>query len=374
MKIQIDRKHPREIRENTYFQQTAYWSQVKEVQGIGTRAFDLRISADELFPREESREPVTDDILIFLQEIGNGSRIAYIPYGPTIQPAEGTEGRFLEELSESIRPLLPPGCICLRYDLSWESLWAREEGDYLENGDWKGPPEKNSQELRLNFSTRRWNLRKANTDIQPSHTVILDLSRREEELLGDMKQKTRYNIRLSGNRGVKVRKAELEELDIWKELYRQTARRNHLVRNDSRHFRAVLEAKRNHPEFRARVDYLVAEKEGEPLAAMFLITLRNTATYLYGASSGSQRNSMATYALQWEAIRRARERGCREYDLFGIAPIPNPAHPLYGLFRFKTGFGGRILHRMGCWDYPLDRERYDEYTARELGSQGYHLR
>ena len=62
---------------------------------------------------------------------------------------------------------------------------------------------------------------------------------------------------------------------------------------------------------------------------------------------------MPTYALQWEAIRRAKAAGCLEYDMFGVAPQTDPTHPMYGLWKFKHGFGGEIFHQLGCWDYPL---------------------
>ena len=82
---------------------------------------------------------------------------------------------------------------------------------------------------------------------------------------------------------------------------------------------------------------------------------------------------MASYALQWEAIKRAKKRGCAEYDMFGVAPKPDPSHPMYGLYRFKSGFGGRMFHRMGCWDFPLDAENYNIFSASEFNSQGYHV-
>ena len=106
---------------------------------------------------------------------------------------------------------------------------------------------------------------------------------------------------------------------------------------------------------------------------MFLVITGNRGTYLYGASSSRKRNLMATYALQWKAITLAKERGCSEYDMFGIAPNPDPDHPMYGLYRFKTGFGGEIYRSMGCWDYPLDSEVYSYFAATELISQGYHI-
>jgi lipid II:glycine glycyltransferase (peptidoglycan interpeptide bridge formation enzyme) len=82
---------------------------------------------------------------------------------------------------------------------------------------------------------------------------------------------------------------------------------------------------------------------------------------------------MATYALQWEAIRFARWKGCREYDFYGISPNDDPAHPMNGLYRFKTGFGGSVLHRKGCWDYPFKDHEYSIYRSSE-GIRGmFHL-
>jgi lipid II:glycine glycyltransferase (peptidoglycan interpeptide bridge formation enzyme) len=60
---------------------------------------------------------------------------------------------------------------------------------------------------------------------------------------------------------------------------------------------------------------------------------------------------MATYLLQWQAMRDAKAAGCMRYDLFGIPPDDNPDHPMAGLYRFKTGFGGKTIHRPGSWDY-----------------------
>ena len=118
---------------------------------------------------------------------------------------------------------------------------------------------------------------------------------------------------------------------------------------------------------------LVAEWDGIPLAAMFLIISGTRGSYLYGASSSEHRNLMATYALQWEAIRISKEKGCTEYDMFGISPGPDPSHPLYGLYKFKTGFGGKLYHSLGCWDYPLISDKYNEFRSSELLSRGFHL-
>jgi len=56
-----------------------------------------------------------------------------------------------------------------------------------------------------------------------------------------------------------------------------------------------------------------------------------------------------------------------------VAPHPDPEHPLYGLYRFKSGFGGTMPPRQGTWDYPYDQNAYEVYCARESASSGFHL-
>ena len=164
-----------------------------------------------------------------------------------------------------------------------------------------------------------------------------------------------------------------EDFTIWTQLYKETCARNKIFLDNEENFKCVLRTHVGDTGKPANVDLLIAEMDNIPLAAMFLAYSDKRATYLYGASSTKNRNSMATYALQWDAILRAKKNGCTEYDMFGVAPYPDSTHPLYGLFRFKTGFGGRIFHRMGCWDYPLDTDCYDVYLASEMTSEGYHL-
>lgn len=131
-----------------------------------------------------------------------------------------------------------------------------------------------------------------------------------------MKPKTRYNINLSKRKGVKVRSLGLESLEIWYELYRQTAQRNNFFLHDISYFRIVLTARANDTLSPADVYLLVAEVDDVPLAAMFLVVSANRGTYLYGASATENRNYMATYALQWRAMELAKEKGCTEYDFF----------------------------------------------------------
>ncbi|MEA4917442.1 lipid II:glycine glycyltransferase FemX [Proteiniphilum sp.] len=366
-------KETEELYATPILQQTAFWSEVKTSLGANTLAVNFTSQNPDLFPGLSNQSYIKSDLLVILQQINRNHSVAYVPYGPEVEPQDEFQGVFLEELSESLRSILPSNCILIRYDLCWESYWAREKDHFDENGIWKGEPESHSQEFRFNFNTHNWNFKKAHSNILPANTIYLDLTHERETLLERMKPKTRYNIRLAQRKGVTVRSMGMEGMDIWYGLYKETAIRNHLLLNDMKYFRAVLDARAEHSSSPADVSLMIAEYEDKPLAAMFLVITGHRGSYLYGASSSLYRNLMATYALQWEAIMKSQLAGCTEYDMFGISPTPDPQHPLYGLYKFKSGFGGDIYHSLGCWDYPLDKESYTLFRASELGSQGYHL-
>lgn len=372
MNLFVNQKETDYIEKTPIVQQTAFWSKLKEKQGVSTKAFDIKLKAHDLSPSSRLKNYVQDDFLVLLQDIGNDGCIAYVPYGPSIEPDDENQGVFLEELSESLRPHLDSNCVLLRYDLAWESQWAKDETRFM-NDDWIGPPEKQNQEIRLNFNTQNWNLKKANTNVLPKDTIFIDLKKDETGILNQMKSKTRYNIRLSERKGVKVRRADMSDMHIWYKLYEETCIRNGIFLDHSDYFKTVLNTRAKNTNSPAEVELLIAENKEMPLAAMFIVYSGKRATYLYGASSMHNRNYMAPYALQWEAIKRAKKRGCTEYDMFGVAPYRDPSHPMYGLYRFKTGFGGNLFHRMGCWDYPLDDSNYKLFQSMEMNSQGYHV-
>lgn len=353
-------------------QQTSYWARVKQQQGCESRVFDINMvehSADSI--ASDLSNQADDDLLIILRPINNQMQMAYVPYGPNLLPEFEDRGTFLEELSESLRPFLPSNCLLIRYDLAWQSPWS---DNYKRNEDmtFDGPPQARVQEMRMNFATKNYNLRKAPTDILPPNTLFMDLKKDSDLLLRRMKPKTRYNIHLAFRRGVTVRDVDYDNLGVWYALYKETALRNHITLPDIGYFRTVLHTRANDSQSPASVHLLLAEVNGQALAGMFLVISGKRATYLYGASSSRKRNLMPAYALQWEAIQRAKQLGCQEYDMFGISPTPDPSHPMYGLYRFKSGFGGEIFHRQGCWDYPLNEPLYENYRVAEANSQGFY--
>lgn len=192
-------------------------------------------------------------------------------------------------------------------------------------------------------------------DIQPADTLILDLTKSEDELLLEMHQKCRYNIRLAEKRGVKVSQGRsAEEIEEFLSLYHETARREKLSEHDDEYMKTLIEtfiASGNGKLFFAR-------HEDKILSSIFVIHFGNTATYLYGGSSSVNRELMPNHAAQWAAIRDAKEKGFKKYDFWGIAPTDDSAHPWSGITRFKSQFGGQKISYIGAYDLPIKKAQY----------------
>lgn len=371
MEIQIEPKQIIDAYSTPIVQQTSFWSKVKERLGLVSSAYEFKVRNRDIYEGVGGFSCTNADFILFFQYLNQEDYLAYVPYGPEVEPSENNQGAFLEELSEILKSYLPKNCIALRYDLNWESHWCKEE-DFDEDGTWIGLPKSEFQEIKLNYGTCNRNLRKANTNILPASTIVLDLTQKESDLLQRMKPKTRYNIKLALRKGVEVRSMGIEGLKIWYDLYHETALRNGLFINDYLYFETMFASKMEGEDNEVKVQLLVAYYDGIPLSAMFLVLSSYRATYLYGASSSQMRNVMSTYALQWKAIQIAKANNCFEYDMFGIAPSPNPSHPMYGLYKFKQGFGGEIYHQLGCWDYPIEEDKYNYFSACEMNMQGYY--
>ncbi|MEA5029592.1 MAG: peptidoglycan bridge formation glycyltransferase FemA/FemB family protein [Sphaerochaeta associata] len=355
MNVSVQEKEPAYLYDTPLLHQSSFWSQVKQKQGFETRAFDIKVRSEDLQGSPASAY-VLDDVLVQLVPVNREQTIGYVPYGPVLSPQEDRMGLFLEELSMNLQEKLPGHCILLRYDLPWRTIWEDE--------DLSLP----LQNLRLNWGTSRRSLHKSVSNQLPSDTMLIDLRPSEEEILARMHHKTRYNINLALRKGVEVRQVGHDHLDTFYDLYRETCERNRINLHD----RSFFESLYGPTDESAGVVLLMAFHDGVPLSAMFLSRSKNRATYLYGASSSQMRNTMSTYALQWGAITMAKSWKCSEYDLFGVSPSEDRDHPMSGLYSFKKGFGGSLLHRMGCWDFAYNAEDAQNLFAYEMVGEGYH--
>jgi lipid II:glycine glycyltransferase (peptidoglycan interpeptide bridge formation enzyme) len=195
--------------------------------------------------------------------------------------------------------------------------------------------------------------------IQFRNTVILNLTPEPAELLAAMKNKWRYNISLAERRGVTIRPGGAEDIPLFYHMYAETARRDNFLIRPAAYYQDVWQ------QFMAagRAEMLLAEVEGEVVAGLILFLFGRTAWYMYGASTGQQRQLMPNHLLQWSAICRARERGCTVYDMWGAPEVFDESDRLWGVYRFKSGFGGQTVQGLGAFDYPLNSPLYWVFTA-----------
>ena len=340
--------------------QTAFWGRVNRRIGHAAEAYDLAAR-----PRATAEPIAVGDFLVFGTRLSEEVDSAYVPFGPELTPDAERVGAFLEQLSRQLRPLLGARCAFVRWDLPWTSLHAREVGDFTSEGTWTGPPSAGAREIRMNINTEERNLWKAPRDLLPPDTVVVDLTAPEETLLARMHHKTRYNVRLAERRGVLVTEGTVADLPAWYELYLATMARNQLTPLPIEHFRVMLEERGEGSASPVQTRLLLAKHRWHLLAGMLLALAPSRATYLYGASSTEHRHLMGSSALQWAAMRTAKAYGCVDYDMLGAAPRHGEDHPLSGVHRFKTGFGGRLVHREGCWDYPFDDRVYAAWRGWE---------
>lgn len=203
-------------------------------------------------------------------------------------------------------------------------------------------------------------------DVEPAHTLLLDLRMEQHVLFDRLKQKTRYNIRLAEKKGVRVQWHTAENTSEWNalvsrwwELLQETNER-HGIRSHARsyyeHMVRVLAATGN-------ASFASATHEGDVLAMNLLVSFGNTFTYLHGASSHIKKEFMAPYALQWACIFEAQRRGYHWYDFFGVSPEDQPHHALAGVTRFKKGFNGTPISYPGTFEFPISRLWYTIYRT-----------
>lgn len=203
--------------------------------------------------------------------------------------------------------------------------------------------------------------------IQFKNTVLMDLSASEDEMLARMKQKTRYNVRLAEKKGVIVRIGTSVDLPMLYEMYAETSVRDGFVIRDEGYYRTVWTTFMSSNE--PTCEPLIAEVNDEAVAAIFVFYFAGRAYYVYGMSREAHREKMPTYLLQWEAMRRAKSRGCTVYDLWGAPDEFNESDSMWGVFRFKEGLGGQVVRTLGAWDFapnPLWYKMYSEIIPRIL--------
>ncbi len=320
---QFIQNHP-----NVHLLQTGEWGELKSAFGWDA----VRITNGEVGAQ------------ILFRRLPLGFTIAYIPKGPVCSGLSSVVSEpFWNEIDS----------ICKQY----HAVFLKVEPDM-----WGDAP----------LTTRRPSLITSKHNIQPPRTVIINIQDSEEQILAHMKQKTRYNIRLAEKKGVTVR--AWDDVAAFHKMMRITGERDRFGVHSLEYYQRAYNLL--HPKDMCEI--LLAEYEGKPLAALFVARSGDQAYYLYGASTDEERNRMPTYLLQWEAMKWARARGCGAYDLWGVpdedeatleANFDKRQDGLWGVYRFKRGFGGELKRAAQALDRVYNPLLYKLYLWRMAGRE-----
>ena len=308
--------------ERPHVLQTSHWAALKAPGWSGQHI----VWGDESSPEAAAS--------ILTRSLGRAPiKIQYVPKGPIVRPDIAMWEKLLPELeahARSSRALF----IKIDPDVDADSDLGRALVQLLQRRGWV-------------FSADQ---------IQFRNTMLSDLTMGEEALLAGMKQKTRYNIRLAGRRGVEVTPSN--DFNAFYDLYAETSARDGFLIRPRDYYLRVM----NRLQGNGLGQLLLAWDQDALVAGLFLFRFGPTAWYFYGASSNKGRRNMPTYLLQWEAMRWAISQGCTTYDWWGAPNNLHESDPMWGVYRFKEGFGGRFTRWIGAWDYAPNRTFYRAYA------------
>lgn len=351
---------------NPHFLQTYEWGQVKAKYGWEP----IYLVWDNQGKMKEERNvnnlssfdfPPSAAALVLKRQILRNAfaarlSILYSPKGPLLDWSnEALRDRMVNDLQSFAKK---QGAIFLKMDP--DVVLGTGVPDSVDN-----VIDSSGQAVMSDLKRRSWGY--SSDQIQFKNTVLIDLTLSEEELLACMKQKTRYNIRLAERKGVAVRVGKLDDLPMLYKMYAETSVRDEFVIRDEGYYKTVWNIFMNSTQ--PNCEPLIAEVNGEPVAGIFVFYFAARAYYVYGMSRDIHREKMPSYLLQWEAIKRAKAKGCLIYDLWGAPDVFDERDSMWGVYRFKEGLCGKVLRTLGAWDYapnPLWYKMYSEIIPRIL--------
>jgi peptidoglycan pentaglycine glycine transferase (the first glycine) len=269
--------------------------------------------------------------LILRRTVGRFLNILYVPKGPALDYSDAAlADRVLGKLAEIAQ--------------QDRSIFVKIDPDLAASD-------------RSILLDRSW--RSSREQIQFRNTVLIDLTPNEDQLLGAMKPKTRYNIRLAQKKGVSIREGTMNDLELLYSMYAETSQRDGFLIRPLDYYRdawgSFIQSGSAQP--------LIAEVEGQAVAGLILFHFADRAWYMYGMSRNVHRDLMPNHLLQWQAMQWAKSRGCTVYDLWGAPDELNENDSMWGVYKFKEGLGGKFAEHVGAYDFVASRFWYWVYSV-----------
>jgi len=283
--------------------QSAAWGELRAATGWRVRRFVLDGGVAQ----------------VLLRSLPLGISVAYAPRGPLVAP---------ERLADAIAALRD----ALRHERCASLLCDPEVPD----------------DAAVRAGLARVGVHASPVFVQPRRTLLMDLSKGDEELLGAMKKKTRQYIHKAERAGVVTE--ETRDLDRFMKVLRAVATRDRFAIRSREYYERLLAA------FGDRALLMIARLGDDDAGAMLLVRMADRAWELYGGWSGAHAEARPFYLLKWRAMLRMRQLGVRRYDMYGLAEGADD--PLAGVENFKLGYGGDVVAWIGALETPVRRMLY----------------
>lgn len=220
--------------------------------------------------------------------------------------------------------------------------------------------EPNEAKAKLKHTPKDFNIHQSPHPLFPQWTQVLDISRSEQDLMNNMKSKTRYNVKLAEKKGVRVKEESTDKgFQIFSKLYFDTCKRQKYFGHNQYFHDTVWK------HLKTDISHILTTYfNGTPLASYELFCFNNTFYYTYGGTSLEYRNLMGANLLMWEAIKLGKKLGATSFDMWGSLP-PNydPTHPWAGFTRFKEGYGTEFVEMIGSYDLVIKPMIYPIYNT-----------
>jgi lipid II:glycine glycyltransferase (peptidoglycan interpeptide bridge formation enzyme) len=207
--------------------------------------------------------------------------------------------------------------------------------------------------------------------VHPEVTWELDITLPEEKLLMNMRKTTRYLIRQAEkNLDIQIIKSSnIKDFELFKPVYAETAKRHKFVAFANSYLGKELEAFL--PDNQILI-FLGKYKDKVVSAAIFVFW-QDMCFYHHSGSLKKFNKIPVSYLLQWEAIKEAKNRGCKTYNFWGIAPditteedASKSEHPWAGLSLFKIGFGGYKKEYVKTQDFVISKKYWINYIIESI--------
>lgn len=211
---------------------------------------------------------------------------------------------------------------------------------------------------KFRLKKTKFTIIKSGKDIFAKSTFVIDLTKSEEELMKNLSQKTRYNIRVAMKNSIQV--SVDYDIENFVKLQKETARRNGFFLHPDSYYKTVFKLF----EKKKMAKIISAKYKQNVLTSWMLFKFKDTYYYPYGGSSSEHRNLMHSNLVAWEAIKMAKKDGAKFFDMWGaLGTKPNEKDPWYGFHRFKAGYGGKLVEYPGAYDVVFNEKYYRILTT-----------